>query len=220
MTTLQLIDNHLNHLDIHDTVSEALARMADQKRRHLPVIDAGLFKGLISDTVLELHENKNDELAMLAEDLIPASVNHSVHFLRAVIIANLYRTSVIPVTGDQNEYMGSITQLDLVNALGNFSGAGEYGALIVLEIEKAKLILSELNTIMESDGATILHFNASPIAATQMLEVTIGLDKKEISTIIASLERYNYKVLYSSGEDLLETELEDNYNNLMNYLDI
>lgn len=220
MTALQLIDNQLNHLDVHDTIEHAIRQMEIQKCNHLPVLETGVFRGLISDKNLELHENKKDELQSLEREFIVASVSASVHFLRAVTIANLYRTNVIPVTGEQSEYLGSITQIDLINAIGNFCGAGEYGALIVLEIEKARLVLSELNAIMESDGATILHYNASPIAATQVLEVTIGLDKKEVATIIASLERYHYKVLYYSGEDMLETELEDNYNNLMNYLDI
>ena len=220
MTALQLIDNHLIHLGVHDTVEHAIRQMESQKCNHLPVLEGGVFRGLISDKNLELHENKNDEVLSLEHEFILASVNASVHFLKAVTIANLYRTNVIPVTGEQAEYLGSITQIDLINAIGNFCGAGEYGALIVLEIEKGRLVLSELNAIMESDGATILHYNASPIAATQVLEVTIGLDKKEVDTIIASLERYHYKVLYYSGEDMLETELEDNYNNLMNYLDI
>jgi len=219
MTALQLIDKQLQPLQLDDTIKSALKQMEAQKCNHLPVIMDGAFKGLVSDKVLS-HADKNETLHAVVQDFLPASVNGSVHFLRGVIVANLYRTNVIPVTGDQGEYLGSITQLDLVNALGNFSGAGEYGALIVLEIEKSKLILSEINTIMESNGATILHYNISPIAASEVMEVTIGIDKKEVSTILANLERYNYKVLYSSGEDLLETELEDNYFNLMHYLGI
>jgi hypothetical protein len=52
------------------------------------------------------------------------------------------------------------------------------------------------------------------------LEVTLQINKKEISTIIATFERYEYSVSYYSGEELFENEISLNYNNLMNYLQI
>lgn len=220
MTSLQLINKNLPALKWSDAVSFALQLMQEQTCNHLPITDGNLYKGMISKSTLLHHENPADALQYLTEELIPAAVNNSAHFLRAVSIANLYRTDVIPVINEASEYQGSITHLDLVNALGNFCGAGEYGALIVLEVEKSRLNISELNAIMESNGASMLHLNMSPIAASQMMEVTIGLDKKEISAILANLIRYGYKILFTSGEDLMETELADNYYNLMNYLDI
>lgn len=220
MTSLQLINKNLPKLKLTDTVTFALQLMQEQTCNHLPVTDGNLYKGMISKSALLHHEHPEDAIQGISEEMIPAAVNNSVHFLKAVSIANLYRTDVIPVINEASEYQGSITHLDLVNALGNFCGAGEYGALIVIEVEKAKLNISELNAIMETNGATMLHLNISPIAASQMMEVTIGLDKKEISTILASLIRYGYKILFTSGEDLMETELADNYYNLMNYLDI
>jgi acetoin utilization protein AcuB len=80
--------------------------------------------------------------------------------------------------------------------------------------------LSELNSIVESDDAVILHVNVSPVAGSQLLEVTLQINKKEISTIIATLERYEYSVTYYSGEELFENDISTNYQNLMNYLDI
>lgn len=220
MTSLQLIDKNFCQVSFEDTVSVALDLMQRFTCNHLPVVEESLYKGLVSKKDLLENEDLKATINVFIADLVPAAVNSTTHFLKAVPVANLYRTDVVPVISESGEYQGSITHLDLINALGNFCGAGEYGALIVLEIEKHKLILSELNSIMESDGATILHYNVAPIAATSVMEVTIGLDKKKISTIIATLERYRYKILFTSGEELLETELSDNYNNLMNYLDI
>lgn len=220
MTNLQLIDKHFRHLNPEDTVAQALDMMQRFSCNHLPVADLDLYKGLLSKQYLLDADRQDAPVASFMNDLVPAAVNGSAHFLSAVPVANLYRTNIIPVVNETGEYLGSITHLDLINALGNFCGAGEYGALIVLQIEKPKLIFSELNSIMESDGATIMHYNVSPIAATQIMEVSIGIDKKEISAIMATLERYNYKVLFTSGEDMMESELSDNYNNLMNYLDI
>ncbi len=219
MTSLQLADKDLPVLKLSDSTEYALEIMQKFTCNHLPVVEDSIFKGLVSKVLL-MHQGKSYKVMDLANEMIPASVNGSAHFLKTVAIANLYRSDVVPVVTESSEYLGSVTHIDLINALGRFCGAGEYGAVIVLEIEKSRLNVSELNSVIESNGATILHYNISPIAATSIMEVTLGLDKKEIATILASLIRYNYKILYSTGEDVLESELSDNYLNLMNYLDI
>jgi hypothetical protein len=104
--------------------------------------------------------------------------------------------------------------------MGNFCGANEFGALVVLEIEPTRLAISEINSIVESDGATILHLNISPLPSSSLLQITLQINKREISTIIASFERYEYSVTYYSGEELFESDISVNYQNLMNYLDI
>jgi hypothetical protein len=116
--------------------------------------------------------------------------------------------------------MGTISSRALINEMGNLCGAPEYGAMIVLEMERTRFAISELNSIVESDGATILHLNVKPHEISDFLEVVIQINKREVATIIATFERYEYSVSYYSGEELFENEINVNYNNLMNYLDI
>lgn len=220
MTTLQLIDNTIPQLHLHDTVVKALQLMSDFKITHLPVVSGEKFLGLISEEDLLDKKDKKATIEIFKDDFIPASVNASQHFLKAVPIYNLYRTNIVPVINETGEYMGTIRGFDLVNALGNFCGANEFGALVVLEVKPIRLAISEINSIVESDGATILHLNISPMPPSPLLQVTLQINKREISTIIASFERYEYSVAYYSGEELFENDLSSNYQNLMNYLDI
>lgn len=220
MTTLQLIDNTIPQLRLPDSVGKALQLMNDFKITHLPVVSEDKFLGVISEVDLLDEKNKKARVEFFQNSFIPASVNASQHFLKAVAVCNLYRTNVIPVINDAHELLGSIRGYTLINALGNFCGANEYGALIVLEMERSRFALSELNSIVESDDAVILHLNVSPIAGSHLLEVTLQINKKEISTIIATFERYEYSVSYYSGEELFENDISTNYHNLMNYLDI
>lgn len=219
MNTLQLIDNTIPQLQLHDTVAKALQLMNDFKITHLPVVSPEIFLGLISEEDLLDEENKKATIGFFQNDLIPAAVNTNQHFLKAVSICNLYQTNVIPVVNENNELMGTIRGYALLTALGNFCGANEYGAIVVLEMERARFAISEINSIVESDGATILHLNITPLPPSQ-LEVTLQINKKEISTIIATFERYEYTVSYYSGEELFENDISSNYQNLMNYLDI
>ena len=44
--------------------------------------------------------------------------------------------------------------------------------------------------------------------------------KKEIEAVVATFERYDYRVLHYFGEKKHEDSSETNYRNLMNYLDL
>jgi len=220
MTTLQLIDNTIPQLQIHDTLAKALQLMHDFRLTHLPVVSQNQFLGIISEEDLLDEENKKVTIGFFQNDLIPAAVNSDQHFLKAVSICNIYQTNVIPVINENNELMGAIRGFALLTALGNFCGANEYGALVVMQMERTRFAISEINSIVESDGAIILHLNITPLPSSELLEVSLQINKKEIATIIATFERYEYSVTYYSGEELFENDIKSNYQNLMNYLDI
>lgn len=220
MTTLQLADNIFPLLKLKDSVETVLHLMNDHKTSHLPVVSDGKFLGLISEEDLVDEINKDTTLDVFQTNFITAAVNARFYFLKAATIYNLYHTNVIPVINEDNELLGTISSKALITEMGNFCGSSEFGAMVVLEMERARFVISEINSIIESDGATILHLNVTPHPVPNLLEVTLQINKKEIATIVATFERYEYTVSYYSGEELFENEINTNYNNLMNYLDI
>jgi len=220
MLAQELSTNILPQLQLSDPVSKALQLMNDFKITHLPVVSEEKYLGLISEDDLLDEENKKIPIEFFQNDFIPASVNFNNHFLNAVSVSNHYQTNVIPVVNEANELMGTIDGQALLAAVGNFSGSNETGAVIVLEMERNNFAISEISRIVESDGAIILHLNITSKPDSQQLQVTIHLNKKEISTVIAAFERYDYAVIYYSGEELFENEIDSNYRHLMNYLDI
>lgn len=220
MTTLQLADNIAPSLHLHDTVGSALQLMRDLKTSHLPVVGEEKYLGLIAEEDLIDEENLNNTLEVFQTNLIPAAVNAGFHFLKASAVHNLYQTNVVPVVSDTNELMGTISSAALNTALGNLCGSSEFGAIVVLEIERPRYTISEINSIVESDGAIIVHLNVSPLPVSDLLEVTLQINKREVATIVATFERYEYSVSYYSGEELFENEISTNYHNLMNYLGV
>jgi predicted transcriptional regulator len=220
MTTLQLADNIFPLLKLKDSVEMTLQLMNDHKTSHLPVVSDGKFLGLINEEDLADEVNKNTTLDVYQTYFIMAAVNEKFNFLKAASVYNLYHTNVIPVINESNELLGTISSRALITEMGNFCGSSEFGAVVVLEIPRTRFAISEINSVIESDGATILHLNVTPHPVPDLMEVTIQINKKEIATIIATFERYDYSVSYYSGEELFENELSVNYNNLMNYLDI
>ena len=149
-------------------------------------------------------EEDKSTIQILEQHFIAAAVKENEHFLNAVNYSNRYESTVVPVITEDNELAGVITSPDLLKALGYFSGATEIGGIIVMEMERSQFALSEISRIVESNDATVLHLNTTVQAETGMLTVTLHLNKKEIASIVAAFERYEYDVIYYFGDEKFE----------------
>ncbi|MEO8771429.1 MAG: CBS domain-containing protein [Ferruginibacter sp.] len=220
MLTNELINNNIPRLQLQDTVSKALQLINDFKLTHLPVVSEEKFLGLISEEDLLDASDEKLPIEVLQQHFLHTSVADNVHFLNAVNNSIQYDTNVVPVVKAENEFVGVITSSDLLKTLGNFSGANEIGGIIVLEMERVQFAISEISRIVESNDCTILHLNTTVHPVTGLLTVTLHINKKEIATVVATFERYDYQVLFQFGIENFENEIDNNYRHLMNYLDI
>ncbi len=220
MLTIELINTNIPRLQLKDSISKALTLINDFRLTHLPVVEEDKYLGLISEEDLLDAEEPKLPVEMMQESFVRASVHENEHFLNAVTFSNQFDTTVVPVVNEESELMGVITTSDLLKTLGNFAGTNEIGGIIVIEMERSQFTISEISRIVESNDATILHLNTTVHSETGMLTVTIHLNKKEISSIVATFERYEYDVIYYFGNENFENEIHSNYRHLMNYLDI
>jgi acetoin utilization protein AcuB len=219
MLTNELINKNIPRLQLQDSVSKALQLIADYRISHLPVVVDNTFLGLISEDDLLDAEDEKLPIEVLQNNFLNAAVPGNVHFLNAVSNSIQFDTTIVPVVND-NEYAGVITTTDLLKTLGNFSGADEIGGLIVLEMPRSQFAISEISRIVESNDCTILHLNTTVNSITGMLTVTLHINKREIASVIATFERYEYNIIYSFGNEKFENEISSNYEHLMHYLDI
>jgi CBS domain-containing protein len=221
MLTTELINNNIPRLQLQDGIAKALQLITDYRVTHLPVVSPdGKYLGLLSeDDLMDIEEEKGS-IQYFEDALLNAFVKENEHFLNAVNCSNKYETSVVPVINEEKELVGVITVTDLLKALGDFSGANEIGGIIVMEMERSQFAISEISRLVESNDAHILHLNTTVQPETGLLTVTLHLNKKEISAIVATFERYEYDVIYFFGDEQFENEIHSNYRHLMNYLDI
>ncbi len=220
MLTVDLINNNIPRLQLQDSIIKALQLVNDFKVTHLPVVVDDKYLGLISEEDLLDAEDEKLTIEVLQEHFIPVSVKDNMHFLNAVNASIQFDTNVVPVVNEESELSGVISTTDLLKTLGNFAGANEIGGLIVLEMERSQFAISEISRIVESNDCTILHLNSNADPNTGMLTVTLHVNKREISSLVATFERYEYDVIYFFGNENFENEIHSNYRHLMNYLDI
>jgi len=193
--------------------------MSDFHVSHLPVVNEEKYAGLISEDVL-LDNDETILLENLQQQFIKPFVGQNDFFLLAVKRCRDMHLSVVPVITDQYELLGVISTDDLFRQLASFTGIEEQGGIIILEMEKSDFSAGELNRLVESNDAFITQLNSSFDNTTQLLTVTLRINKAEISDIIATLQRHEYNIRYYNGEELYQNELQNNLVNLINYLNI
>lgn len=220
MLNREIISASIPSLTPEDPVLQALDLMADFHVEHLPVISGEKFLGLVSENHLLGVNDDSVSLGSLQKSFSTVSVHADTHLLESVQLANELNLTVIPVVEKEGEYAGAISLADLMRAFGRITGVNDPGGLIVLEMEKLNFSFSEISKLVETNDAQITQLNTCHDTASGMYFVTIKLNKFEISDIVATFQRYEYQVKYYFGEELYENELRNNYDHLMNYLNI
>jgi acetoin utilization protein AcuB len=218
MLTKELLSQSLPYLHLSDKVYQALQLMNDNQVTHLPIVQGDAYIGIVSEEDLLQVENDHTTLEEMAQLFAGYSVKENEHFLRAVQVAADNALSVVPVLNEENEITGTVAYSDLLKHASEFMSLNEPGGMIVLEMESNQYSFNEVSKIIETNDAQITQLNTSNDAESGMMQVTIRVNKPDISDIVASFQRYEYHIKYFFGEESYTNELKTNFDNLMNYL--
>jgi CBS domain-containing protein len=220
MLTGNLHTQTLPYLRLSDKVYQALELMNENHVEHLPIVDGDKYIGMISEDDLSQAENDHSTLEQFKQSIFNPSVKEHEHVLKAIQVAVQNGLTVVPIVGEETELIGVVTYPDLLRYSSEFMSLNEPGGLIVLEIESKNYSFNEISRLVEGNDAQIKQLNTSVDPETGLMEVTIKINKTEISDIVSTFQRHEYNVKYYFGEELFENELRTNYDNLMNYLKI
>ncbi len=196
-----------------DTVKCALNMMDEYKLAHLPLVVEDTYKGLISEEdLLEF-----DESAVLAEvGCSTISVDPNIHIYEVVALMASAEVDLLPVV-HRGIYRGSIDKGAVLQFLARVAGWGAEGSTMVLEIPTSKYSLSEITRIVEENGAQISSLNTSYEDSGDMF-ITFKLNTRNISAILDSFKRFDYKILTFFDAPEVEHELRNKFDQFMRYL--
>jgi acetoin utilization protein AcuB len=214
-----LLNRNIPQLQLQDKVVKALNLMEDFDVNHLCVVHKDKYIGIVSKEDL-LNEDEQSNVEILQDEFLTPLVFENDHFSKAVLLITQHKLSLIPVLNTEKDFIGVLLATDLLYHLSNFIGANENGGIIVLEMERRNYSFSEISRLVETNDALITQLNAVEYEDTGLMEVTLKLNKKEISDIIATLQRYEYNVIAYYGEETYANELQENYNHLLHYINI
>ncbi|MEN9549364.1 MAG: hypothetical protein RIR12_1955 [Bacteroidota bacterium] len=221
MLTGEIQNSSIPSLRLSDQVHYALQLMDDNQVTHLPILSAeDKHAGIISEDDLLIVEDDNTTLAALLPSFKVSAVKETDHLLKALQLAAEHALSIVPVVNEENILTGTITYQDLLRHAAAFMSLNEPGALIVLEIPSNQYSFNEISKLVETNDAQITQLNTSNDYEKGLMQVTIRINKTEVSDIVATFQRYEYTIKYFFGEEHYENELKSNFDNLMNYLNI
>jgi predicted transcriptional regulator len=219
MLNQQVISNLVTPLSPEQPAENALLLMEEQGLSQLPVVKDGLYHGLLNEESL-YDADPGGTVADLQYEYLRYAVHADEHFFSAARLAADMRLQVVPVTALENEYVGSIVEGDLLRQLAKTTGLNEVGGLVVLEMEVTSFSVGELSKLVETNDAHITQLNTCRDEVTGNLIVTMRTNRAEISDVVATLQRYDYRVVYYAGEEHYQNELRRNYHHLMNFLEM
>ena len=220
MLNQEILSISIPPLHPDDPVRLAREEMEDQHVAHLPVIVDHKLLGIVSEDNLLNAGNDDIPLDLLQAFFSRAAVQGTNHILETIQVVNEFNLTLIPVINNEGDYLGSITSGELLKNVGKLIGTGDPGAIVVLELDKVNFSFAEISKLVETNDAQITQLNTYFDTINKAFYITLRINRLEISDIIATFQRYEYKIKYYFGEEQYDNELRSNYNHLMNYLSI
>ncbi|WP_257670250.1 CBS domain-containing protein [Parapedobacter tibetensis] len=203
-----------------DSVRYTLDKMADFQLAQLPVIKDDLFLGLLSYETLAEHANVDDSIEQADVTYQQVHVYDTQHIYDAILFFQIHQVDILPVLDDEHSYLGAVTPLDLIIALSQTMSIHQPGGIVVLEMGHNDNALSHIAHIVESDNAQILNSYVQASSDSSRLEVTIKINKSDISSIVAAFLRHDYTIKATYNDENSHDNSRDRYEQLMNYINM
>jgi len=143
----------------------------------------------------------------------------NVNLIDALRILGINDSNTVFVVNDSNQYLGYVTQYDIMSRLSSTPFFNEIGGVIVVKKSIKEYSISEIAQIVESENAKILGVLISDFVGEDAV-LTIKINRLRLGAIEASLKRFGYVVLESYHENKNVDDMQDRYDSLMSYLSI
>ncbi|MET3112620.1 acetoin utilization protein AcuB [Pedobacter sp. CG_S7] len=215
-----LISNSIPPLRSTDAVQKALDRLSDFKLNHLPLLKDNQYLGLVAEEDLIEIRDPQQDLESSSLTLLHSFVYPDAHVYDVIRLFNQLNLSVVPVLDYSKNYLGVISVHSIIGYTSDIFAVKDPGGIIVLEISNRNNSLSHMAQIVEADNAQILSSYVQSFSDSTKLEVTLKINKTELSGIIASFERYDYQVKAVFNSTATDEGTEDRFNSFMNYLNV
>lgn len=220
MLAIELIADAIPPVHTSDSIQKASDRMVEFRIRHLPIVNEDQFLGLLSENDFAGESDLQTPVGALALSLVNPYVLEDQHIYDVIRLFYESKLTVVPVLDAAKNYSGLITINSLTQYFAALTSVEQPGGIIVLEIGNKNNSLAHMAQIVESDNAQILSSYVRTFPDSTRMEVTLKVNKQDISTIVATFLRYEYDIKATFNHTDDNDNSRDRYNSLMNYLNL
>ncbi|MDX9752039.1 MAG: CBS domain-containing protein [Flavobacteriales bacterium] len=218
MDAADLITPAIPPLRPQDEISRALDWMEEFKVEHLPVVDGRRLVGLVHDAVLVDQYDARAPVERVMEQVEVPFVRGGQHVFEVIKLFSERGLTVVPVLDPTGLYLGCINEHAALRRLAEVTNIREPGSIVVLEMNQVDYSLHQLAGIVESNGARVLSAFSSGVPDSMRMEVTLKINREDISDVLRSFERYDIMVRTTYQGSRLQDDMQDRYEGLMRFI--
>jgi len=216
-----LINHMIPPLKGTDDAHKAIVWMEEFRCNYMPVVDDAKLLGFISEGII-LESNDIDKHV---KDFNLVGLNCYVHldthFYDILKVAAENKLQMVAVLNDDQTYGGVITVQDTLTSFAQTAAVQLPGGILVLSMNHHDYSLAEISRLIEENHAKILSsvVKEDPLDPVKM-RLTLKINQLDLSRIVATLERFGYKVIGRYQETKPIAGEKDRIDMLLRYLDI
>lgn len=206
--------------ELHN-VEEAQKIMQVEEIRCVPVIDSS------NETWLgNVYKERLDEFSpqqKLSEVIFPDSVFIQVgqHSIDAIGTFLKWNVDILPVLSNGNHYDGFVSREQMAEVVQRQLSAEEIGSILFVQMEARDYTLANIVRLIEVEGAKILGILVqTPDSSNPEFRVSFKINLQDASRVTQSLRRHGYVVTNPTGEELLDSEIENRADELLHFLEL
>ncbi len=220
MIVSELIQSQIPVLYLSDSIKAALHYFEEYKLLQIPVIGPKGYVGLLEEeTALNLSESVL--LRDLQDDLLKHDILEEEHIYSALSYFLNTNLCILPVVDADKKYLGSLSSTDLFKKTCEWLSVDDLSGLLHLEVEQKNYSLVQIAQIVESSDAKIISCVCLPKKKEPtVLEVILKINREELSSIIQTFERYEYKIIATYHKNIHQKGLDDRFDSFIRYLNI
>jgi len=219
MLAKELISDTVPCLRTSDTANKALQWMEIFRISHLPIVNDKELLGVISDTDIYDLNSTDEPIGNHELSLFTPYVFYNQHIYEVLELISKLKLTMVPVLNEKKEYMGLIVMQDIVREFANISALQNPGGIIVLELNDHDYSLSQVANIVESNNTKILSMYITSTKIAGELNLTLKMNKTDLTDVIATFERFGYKIKASFMEDKdMDSFYDERYEAFLRYL--
>jgi len=218
MIASELISYDIPPLKLSESGEKALIWMEEFKLSELPIIDKGKYVGLIQESdILDRNDQKDQIKNYNLAYRNPFAHPHQHLFeLISLIVEN--NIDILPVVDKEGKYLGIITIKSILSFFSKAVSIANQGSIITLELNIRDYSLAEISKLVESDNAQILASFITSHPDSTKIEVTLKINKTEITRILHTFERFDYVITGSYNETEYQQDLKNRYDEFLRFL--
>ncbi|MES2060866.1 MAG: CBS domain-containing protein [Bacteroidota bacterium] len=220
MLAIELIANAIPPVHTSDSIQKVFDRMAEFRVSHLPIVNEEQFLGLVSEDDLIEEPDYNSPIGAIALSLVNPYVLEEQHIYDVIRLFYERQLTVVPVLNIKKDYLGLISINSMNEYFAKLTSVSEPGGIIVLEVDNKNNSLAHMSQVVESDNAQILSSYTRTFPDSTRMEVTLKVNKQDISNILATFQRYNYDVKATFNFTDHNDNSMDRFDSFMNYLNL